>query len=64
MLHDRLGLDHHGAIDVALWPDSAEGLALMDYLRRAGISFLAYRSSVPGEATGAHIHIGEPSPRF
>jgi hypothetical protein len=64
MLHDRLGLDHHGALDVALLPDSAEGMALMDYLRSVGISFLAYRSSVPGESTGAHIHIGEPSPRF
>ena len=64
ILHDRLGLDHHGALDVALLPDSVEGTALMDYLRSAGISFRAYRASVPGEATGAHIHIGEPSPRF
>jgi hypothetical protein len=59
-----IGLDHHGALDVALLPDSVEGMALMDYLRSAGISFRAYRASVPGEATGAHIHIGKPSPRF
>ena len=63
-LHDRLGLDHQAALDVALLPDSVEGTALMDYLRSEGISFLAYRSSVPGAATGAHIHIGEPSPKF
>jgi len=63
-LHDRLGFDHQAALDVALLPDSAEGTTLMDYLRSEGISFLAYRSSVPGAATGAHIHIGEPSPKF
>ena len=28
-LHDRLGLDHQAALDVALLPDSVEGTALM-----------------------------------
>jgi hypothetical protein len=61
--HDRLHLDHHNAMDVALQPDSAEGQALLNYLRQAGIPFIAFRSAVPGAATGAHIHIGKPSPR-
>ena len=61
--HDRLRLDHHDAMDVALQPDSTEGQALLNYLRQAGIPFIAFRSAVPGAATGAHIHIGKPSPR-
>ena len=63
-LHSRLGFDHSNAIDVATHPDSAEGRALMDYLRSAGIPFLAFRSAVPGKATGPHIHIGLPSRRL
>jgi Spy/CpxP family protein refolding chaperone len=60
--HDRLHLDHHNAMDVALHPDSAEGQALLNYLRQAGIPFMAFRGAVSGAATGAHIHIGKPSP--
>jgi hypothetical protein len=63
-LHDRLGYDHHDAVDVALHPDSPEGRALLDYLREAGIPFLAYRGPVAGAATGAHVHIGLASIRF
>ena len=63
-LHDRLGFDHHNALDVAVVPDSPEGAALMEYLRSAGFSFIAFRGAVPGEATGAHIHIGEASRRL
>lgn len=61
--HDRLKFDHRNAIDVALHPDSAEGQALLRYLRQAGIPFMAFRIAVPGAATGAHIHIGRTSPR-
>jgi hypothetical protein len=61
--HDRLGFDHRNALDVAVHPDSAEGEALMSWLRARGMSFLAFRGPVAGEATGAHVHIGEPSPR-
>jgi hypothetical protein len=61
--HDRLHFDHRNAIDVALHPDSKEGRSLLEYLRRAGIPFIAFRNAVPGAATGAHIHIGKPSPR-
>jgi hypothetical protein len=62
-VHDRLGFDHRNALDVALHPDSAEGKALIAWLRSEGVSFLAFRGPVSGEATGAHLHIGEPSPR-
>ena len=51
------------ALDVAVHPDTAEGRALMAYLRAASISFIAFRSAVPGAATGAHIHIGPASHR-
>jgi hypothetical protein len=61
--HDRLRFDHHNAMDVALHPDSREGQTLLNYLRQAGIPFIAFRNAVPGAATGAHIHIGKPSPR-
>jgi hypothetical protein len=63
-LHDRLGFDHRNALDVAVHPDTPEGQALMGWLRGQRISFLAFRSAVPGEATGAHVHVGEPSPRL
>ena len=61
--HERLHFDHRNAMDVALHPDSKEGQSLLNYLRQAGIPFIAFRSAVPGAATGAHIHIGKPSPR-
>jgi hypothetical protein len=63
-VHDKLGFDHHNSIDVALSPDGSEGRALMSYLRGAGIPFIAFRTAVPGAATGAHIHIGFPSRRI
>jgi len=59
--HDRLRFDHRNAMDVALHPDSAEGRSLLAYLRQAGIPFIAFRGAVAGAATGAHIHIGNPS---
>jgi hypothetical protein len=61
--HDRLRFDHHDSMDVALHPDSKEGQSLLSYLRQAGIPFIGFRYAVPGAATGAHIHIGKPSPR-
>jgi hypothetical protein len=62
-VHDRLGFDHRNALDVAVHPDSPEGRALIAWLQREGVSFLAFRGPVRGEATGAHVHVGEPSPR-
>ncbi len=61
--HDRLRFDHRNAMDVALSPDSNEGKSLLAFLRQAGIPFIAFRHAVPGSATGAHIHIGNPSMR-
>jgi hypothetical protein len=62
--HNRLGYDHRNAVDVALHPNSAQGKALINYLQTQGIPFLAFRSAVPGVATGPHIHIGNPSHRI
>lgn len=63
-LHKQMRFDHRDAMDVAVHPDSAEGRGLMDYLRSAGIPFLAFRGRVAGSSTGAHIHIGKPSLRL
>lgn len=60
-LHNRWGYDHRHAMDVGVHPDSPEGEALMNYLRTAGIPFIAFRRAVPGSASGPHIHIGRPS---
>lgn len=62
--HNKLGWDHRNAVDINLHPDSAEGRALIAYLQSAGIPFLAFRSAIPGVATGPHIHIGNPSHRL
>lgn len=63
-LHSRMGFDHSGAADVALHPDSSEGLQLMEFLRACGFSFIAFREAMQDSATGAHIHIGPPSARI
>jgi hypothetical protein len=63
-VHDRLGFAHYGAMDVALHPDSVEGRALMAHLQAHGIPFIAFRAAVAGSATGAHIHVGQPSHRI
>lgn len=63
-LHTRWGLDHRNGMDVSLHPDSMEGRALISFLRNEGIPFLAFRGPIPRVATGPHIHVGNPSPRF
>jgi hypothetical protein len=63
-VHDKLGFDHRNAIDLAVHPDTPEGRAVMDWLRKSGLSFIAFRGAVAGAATGAHIHVGEPSQRL
>ena len=63
-LHDRMGFDHREAVDVAVAPDSAEGRGLIEYLLNAGIPFIAFRGKIPSMSTGAHIHVGRPSPRI
>ena len=62
--HNRMGFDHRNSMDVAVSPDSVEGKALIAYLRSNGIPYLAFRSAIPGTATGAHIHVGYPSHRL
>jgi hypothetical protein len=63
-VHNRWHLDHRNAMDVSLHPDGAEGQALIDFMRRNGIPFSAFRGAIPGVATGPHIHIGRPSHRY
>lgn len=63
-LHKSMGFDHRGRMDVALNPDSAEGLWLKQFLESEGISHYAFRGAVAGRATGAHFHIGPPSARL
>ena len=63
-IHDRWRLDHHNSMDIQLHPDSTEGQALLNFLQRNAIPFLAFRSAIPGTATGPHIHIGRPSHRY
>ena len=61
-LHRSMGLDHSGRLDIAVHPDSNEGLFLTSMLESWSIPYIAFRSAVPGQATGPHIHIGLPSP--
>ena len=63
-LHRAMGFDHRGRVDVALYPDSPEGVWLRDTLERLGVPYYAFRGRVPGKATAAHIHIGPPSLRL
>jgi hypothetical protein len=63
-IHDRWRLDHRNAMDISLHPDSAEGQALLNFLQKNAIPYLAFRAAIPGTATGPHIHIGRPSHRY
>jgi hypothetical protein len=63
-VHRALGFDHHGRVDVALYPDTTEGVWLRQYLAQNHIPYIAFRHAVPGKATGAHIHIGPMSTRL
>ncbi len=60
--HEKLGFDHEGRVDVALHPDSPEGRWFIAQLQARQIPFIAFRQPVAGKATGAHIHMGLPSP--
>ena len=63
-IHERWRLDHRNAMDIQLHPDGVEGRALLNFLQQNGIPYLAFRSAIPGTATGPHIHIGRPSHRY
>ncbi len=62
-VHKAMGFDHRGRVDVALFPDTPEGVWLRDYLTSHRIPYYAFRHAIPGKATGAHIHIGPGSTR-
>lgn len=63
-VHRALGFDHTGRVDVAVTPDSPEGVWLRKYLESKSIPYYAFRVAIPGKATGAHIHIGPGSTRL
>ncbi len=63
-LHRALGFDHRGRVDVALDPNSPEGIWLRGYLKSGLIPYYAFTHAVPGKATAAHIHIGPGSTRW
>jgi len=63
-IHNQWRLDHRNAMDISLNPDGAEGQALINFLQQNGIPFSAFRTAIPGVATGPHIHIGRPSHRY
>ena len=63
-VHRSMGFDHRERVDVALNPDQPEGRWLMSLLDHLSVPYIAYRHAVAGRATGAHIHIGLPSPRL
>lgn len=63
-IHNQWRLDHRNAMDISLRADEPAGQALIDFLKRNGIPFSAFRTAIPGVATGPHIHIGMPSHRY
>ncbi len=63
-LHESMGFDHTGRLDVAVNPDDPEGLFLIELLETWNIPYIAFRSAVPGQSTGPHIHIGPRSERI
>jgi hypothetical protein len=63
-IHNQWRLDHRNAMDISLKPDDPEGQALISFLQSSGIPFSAFRTAIPGVATGPHIHIGMPSHRY
>jgi len=60
-VHRALGFDHSNRVDVALMPDTPEGVWLRHYLELSSIPYYAFRTFIPGKATAAHIHIGPAS---
>ena len=63
-VHRALGLDHTGRVDVAVNPDSPEGIWLREYLDARAIPYYAFRVAMAGKATAPHIHIGPGSTRL
>ena len=64
LVHQAMGLDHRNRVDVALNPETTEGLWLRHLLEKLHIPYLAFRAAVAGAATAPHIHIGTGSSRL
>ncbi len=64
LVHQSMGLDHRNRVDVALNPDSREGVWLRGLLERLHVPYLAFRAALAGAATAPHIHIGPESTRL
>jgi hypothetical protein len=60
-VHRAMGFDHRGRFDLAVSPSQPEGVWARRYLTERHVTFFAFRSAVPGRATGAHIHVGPAS---
>lgn len=58
--HNRKGLDHRHAADVAVNPSSAEGQRLIAYLQERGIPHIS-SNGTESWSTGAHVHVGAES---
>lgn len=63
-VHNALGFDHKGRVDVAVNPSEPEGIWLRHYLEAKRVPYYAFLRAVPGQATGAHIHIGPGSTKL
>ncbi len=55
-VHRLLGFDHTGRVDVAVMPDSPEGLWLRKYLESKSIPYYAFRVRYREGDRGAHPH--------
>ncbi|MBV8707183.1 MAG: hypothetical protein JO028_08330 [Acidobacteriaceae bacterium] len=64
LVHQAMGLDHRGRVDVALNPETPEGLWLRKLLEKLHVPYLAFRTAIIGAATAPHIHIGPGSSRL
>jgi hypothetical protein len=64
LVHQAMGLDHRNRADIALNPETPEGLWLRHLLEKLRIPYLAFRAAVAGAATAPHIHIGTGSSRL
>jgi len=63
-VHRSMGFDHRDRVDVAVHPEDEEGFFLISLLETWGIPYIAFKSAVPGQSTGAHVHIGPRSERI
>ena len=56
--------EHYYDPELAATFDGPEGRAVMAFLRASGIPFIAAWGAIPGSTSGAHIHVGQASPRL